>query len=134
MPTIGESNESHIYSSLNCQPILKRRSFARVPLFLSLCRIGRSIAENVYAVAVIYVRFALLTLVIYLLAHWYFGEFAMVIRNREAALKVATEGHATTPPPNIESQSPSSHSELWLNCTKLKRTAVESLLLFIWTF
>lgn len=32
--------------------------------------------------AVIYVRFAVLTLVLYLLAHWYFVEYEMVLMDR----------------------------------------------------
>ena len=76
-------------------------------MFLSVLfrRIGHSIAFNVYAVAVIYVRFAILTLVIYLVAQWFFTEFDMVAQDRETAenrgggVDQATTSSTTSPPP-----------------------------------
>lgn len=84
---------------------------------ISVClfrRIGRSIAFNIYAVAVIYVRFAALTLVIYLLAHWYFAEWEMVTRDREAGAAAASRANAALPSPSSlpPPPTPAHHGEL----------------------
>ena len=76
------------------------------PVSVLFRRIGHSIAFNVYAVAVIYVRFAILTLVIYLVAQWFFTEFDMVAQDRETASAEKGGGPVTTssttsPPPSL---------------------------------
>lgn len=92
------------------------RSHNKTPLVRapSVClfrRIGRTIAFNVYAVAVIYLRFAVLTLAIYLVAHWYFAEFEMVQRDQEAGAASLTQPSSapltTTPTPALHG------GELW---------------------
>lgn len=81
-------------------------------VFIIFRRIGREIAFNVYSVAVMYVRFAILTLVLYLMAHLFFREIEMV-----AEVQKSATGAAESPriPSSTPSPPPSSRldGDLW---------------------
>lgn len=77
--------------TMDCFDHINKTPLVRAPSVYLFRRIGRTIAFNVYAVAVIYLRFAVLTLIIYLVAHWYFAEFEMVQRDQEAGAAGLTQ-------------------------------------------
>lgn len=79
-------------------------------VFIIFRRIGRDIAFNVYAVAVIYVRFAILTLVMYLMATWFFKEYEMVADVQKSQTEAAQSPRAPSTAPPLSSQL---EGDLW---------------------